>query len=100
MEMDLQAFHCTFSFSRSKYSFADDKYLVLSLDSSSETSSQPVPDCYQIITSKDERKVKLKPVTNDPIAPGSVANFAIAVSQPYFTVGLLNKAGDHIGNVI
>jgi hypothetical protein len=95
MEMGLQGFLCTYSLlDKTNGSFADDKCLALSLDTPSEKSSHTIPDCYQIKTSKDGTKAKLKPLEKDLIASGSVANYAIAVSQPYFALALLNKAGN------
>jgi hypothetical protein len=95
MEMGLQGFLCnSMLFTQANRSFADDKCIALSLDSSSDKLSHTVPDCYRIRISKDGTKAKLKTLEKDLIAPGSVANFAIAASQPYFALALLNKAGN------
>ena len=69
------------------FSFRNDEFLVLSVDSSNPDAG----DCYQI--SKERTFFKLDRCENISKEEQGTTNLAVAVSQPYDAVALLNKDG-------
>jgi hypothetical protein len=68
-------------------SFQNDECLALSVDSTNSDAA----DCYRIVSERTH--FKLERAAQIASGPRGTANLAIAVSQPYYAVALLNRDG-------
>ena len=71
-------------------SYSNDEFLALSIDSANRDGA----DCYNIV--KSRTTFRLEPTSQIVSEQSGTGNLAVAVSQPYDAVALLNKTGTYV----